>query len=351
MTIALGIGVVISLLAGLAELSHARKLPFFLLRRQAIERGWRNVALSGFFLLFGLAALIGGKPLVETVWPPTFTPTVSPTPSATPTLTLTATLTLTPSLTLSPTETLTPSPSVPPTETSTPGYPANQIVNIPEATVTPNPEAVIGVITVAVDQTESGQPIGAAFEFDAATLTKLLALYSYDQMSNGVQVSTVWYWDGSPIYIDTALWGGGTGGSTVVGDVCPLEQCLFLPGNYRVAIFVGDQLKRFADFVITGTPPTRTSTPSDTPTPTNTPTITLTPTITNTPTLTPSVTATATRTRTFTPSATASRTPSLTPSPTLSRTPTNTLRPLLQTDYARTARAATATARAGGSSP
>src|SRR3972149_1324849 len=84
MTIALGIGVVISLLAGLAELSHARKLPFFLLRRQAIERGWRNILIGIIFLLIGLAANIGGRPMIELVVPPTLTPTVSPTPTPPP---------------------------------------------------------------------------------------------------------------------------------------------------------------------------------------------------------------------------------------------------------------------------
>ncbi|HLB46618.1 MAG TPA: hypothetical protein VJL59_06300 [Anaerolineales bacterium] len=369
MTIALGIGVVISLLAGLAELSHARKLPFFLLRRQAIERGWRNILIGIIFLLIGLAANIGGRPMIELVVPPTLTPTVSPTPSATPTVTLTPTITFTPSLTLPPTDTLTPSPTLTPSETPTPAYPANLITNIPEATVTPNPEAVIGLITVAVDQTDRGQPIGAAFQFEASTLTKLVALYSYDHMTNGVQTTTVWYRDGVSIYVDTALWEGGTGGSTVVGDVCPLEACLFLPGNYRVAVFVGDQLKRSADFIIVGTPPTRTPTPSDTPTVTNTPTVTSTftasvtaaatftrtSTATQTPTFTPSATytrtatatSTSTRTATATASITPTRTPSVTPTVTLTRTATSTIKPVWATDYARTAIAATATAKAG----
>jgi hypothetical protein len=364
--IALGIGIFISLLTGIFELARARNLPFFLLRRQATERGWRNIVIGVFFTLLGLALLIGGKPLIEIVVPPTITPTVSPTPTVTPTMTLSPTITLTPSNTLPPTDTLTPSPTLTPSETPTPGYPSNLITPIPEATVTADPEAIIGIITVAQDQTENGQPIGAAFEFDASVLTKLVALYSYDRMTNGVQTSTVWYRDGVPIYIDTDLWQGGTGGSTVIGDTCPLEQCLFLPGTYRVAIFVGDQLKRSADFVITGTPATRTSTPSNTPSPsatatasdtatatstasntsTRTATATMTPSFT--PSLTPSRTSTftrtntATNTRTATASATATKT--LTPSRTATRTVTNTIPPIFQTDYARTAEAQTATA-------
>jgi hypothetical protein len=365
--ILLGFGVAVSLLAGLVELGRARNLPFFLLRRQAMERGWRNIVIGIFFLLLGLAVLIGGKPLVEMAVPPTITPTISPTPSVTPTVTLTPTITLTPSNTLPPTDTLTPSPTLTPSETATPGYPYDLITNIPEGTVTPNPDAVIGLITVAPDQTDKGQPIGAAFEFDASTLTQLLAMYTYDNMTNGVQSSTIWYRDGVPIYIDTALWVGGTGGPAV--DECPLEQCQFLPGNYRVAVFVGDQLKRFADFVITGTPPTRTLTPSNTPSPSATFTATSTPTITNTATVTGTNTATftasprptqtntpsrtATFTRTFTATATNTPLPSATPtftrtpSVTPTRTVTNTIPPIFLTDYARTAEAQTATAQAG----
>lgn len=356
----LGAGFVVGLVAGLVELARARSLPFFLLRRQALERGWRNLIVSSFFLILGLAVLVGGKPLVETVIPPTLTPTISPTPTITPTETLTPTITLTPSLTLPPTDTLTPSPTVPPTETPTPGYPSALITNIPEATVTPDPAAIIGVITVAMDQTDTGQPIGAASQFDAANLTKLIALYSYDKMTDGVQTSTIWYHDGQPVYIDTALWAGGTGGSTVSGDECTLAQCGFTAGNYRVAVFVGDQLKRFADFVITGTPPTVTQTATNTATPSNTPTMTLTPTITLTPTPSATYTKTATPTDTATRTATYTRTPSLTPSMTLTpsatytktatntRVPTSTIKPIFATDYARTHIAETATKAAGG---
>jgi hypothetical protein len=339
----LGLGFAVSLAAGVIELARARRLPYFLLRRQALEHGWRSLILSVFFLIFGLAVLIGGRPLVETVVPATLTPTISPTPSITPSPTASPTITLTPSLTLPPTDTLTPSPTAPPSVTPTPGYPAGLITPIPDATVTPQPDAVIGLITVAVDQTDTGQPVGAASQFDAGQLTKLVALYSYDKMTNGVQTSTVWYRDGAPIFVDTAVWVGGTGGSTVVGDECPLAQCQLLAGNYRVAVFVGSQLKRFADFVITGTPPTPTVTPSVTATASDTPTVTPTPTASSTATLTASPTATATASATFTrtlrPTATASstRTATLTPSVTFTPSPSSTIRPIWATDYARTA--------------
>ncbi|MBI2976546.1 MAG: hypothetical protein HYY33_06305, partial [Chloroflexi bacterium] len=99
LTLALGLGLALSLLAGLYDLSRARSLPYFLLRRQALERGWRSILIAVFFLLFGIAVALGGKPLVELVITPTVTPTISPTPSLTPTLTRTPTITPVPSAT------------------------------------------------------------------------------------------------------------------------------------------------------------------------------------------------------------------------------------------------------------
>jgi hypothetical protein len=332
LTLALAAGLVISLLAGLANFAEARRLPFFMLRRQAAERGWRYVGFGAFFLLFGVAVVAAGKPAMELVFPPTTTPTVSPTPSPTPTITLSPTITLTPSLTLPPTDTLTPSPTFTASLTATPAYPAALVTPIPEATVTPDPSAAIGPITVATGYNSRFVPTGASLNFEAGTLTSLFAIFTYNNMTNGAQVSTIWFRNSEPIFIDTASWEGGTGGYGA--SACPLEICLYEAGNYRVAIYVGETLKQAVDFVITGTPPTRTPTPSATFTVTNTPTITPTFTVTNTPTITPTFTATATRTPTFTPTAT------------LTRTPTNTLRPVLATDYARTAIAATRTARA-----
>ncbi len=366
LTLALAVGLVISLLAGLANLSESRRLPFFMLRRQAAERGWRYFGFSIFFLLFGLAVIMGGKPAVELAIPPTLTPTISPTPTITPTFTRSPTLTLTPSLTLPPTDTLTPSPTLPPTDTVTPAYPAAQITPILEATVTPDPNAAIGPITVATGYNSNFVPTDASLNFDASNLTTLFAIFTYNNMTNGAQVSTIWFRNSEPIYIDTAAWEGGTGGYGA--SPCPLEICLYEPGNYRVAIYVGETLKQAVDFVIAGLPPTRTPPPPATFTATNIFTVTSTSTATNTatatstrtptftPTHTPTRTATytrtftPTRTQTFTPSATPSatstRTPTSTPSMTLTRTPTHTLRPVLATDYARTAIAATKTARA-----
>ncbi len=317
LTLTLAAGLIISLTAGLIYLNRARNLPFFIMRRQALERGWRNILIGVVFLLITLAVNLAGKSVVELIITPTLTPTISPTPTLPPTITPTPTLTLTPSQTLPPTETLAPSATLAPSDTPTPGYPSELITPIPALSVTPDPNAAIGPITIATDYTRNFVPIGAAFEFDAGQISDLFAIFTYNNMSNGAQVSFVWYKDGAPIHVNTTVWEGGTGGYGA--EPCLLDQCSWEAGLYRLTIFVGEQPKQSAEFVVAGTPPTRTLTPSATLTPT------VTPAVSNTPV------------------PTATRTPSPTPSPRPTRTPTATFRPVLLTDYARTAIAATTT--------
>lgn len=322
LTLTLAAGLIISMTAGLIDLNRARNAPFFIMRRQALERGWRNILIGVVFLLIALAVNFAGKPVVELIITPTLTPTISPTPTLPPTITPTPTITLTASQTLPPTDTLTPSATFTPSATPTPGYPSELITPIPDLSVTPDPNAVIGPITIATGYTRNFVPIGAAFEFDAGQISGLFAIFTYNNMSNGAQVSFVWYKDEAPIHVNTTVWEGGTGGYGA--EPCLLDQCSWEAGLYRLAIFVGDQFKRSVDFVIVGTPPTFTATSSATLT------ITPTPAITNT--TLPTVTRTASPTSTVRPT----------------RTPTATFRPVLLTDYARTAIAATATATAGG---
>jgi len=104
--------------------------------------------------------------------------------------------------------------------------------------------AAIGPITVAIGYNSRFVPVGASLSFDASTLTSLFAIFTYNNMTNGAQVSTIWFKDSEPIYIDTASWEGGTGGYGA--SSCPLEICLYEAGNYRVAIYVGEALKQAA---------------------------------------------------------------------------------------------------------
>ncbi|MEJ2564200.1 MAG: hypothetical protein P8Z42_16190 [Anaerolineales bacterium] len=121
---------VILLLTGWQRISSARRLPYFLLRRELSGKGWRSVGFGLLSGVFALLLLLFGTRVAHIIVPPT------------PSLTPTATTTLTPTITLSPTISATPTISTTPTitptatDTATPFLP-QQIILLYRETVTP----------------------------------------------------------------------------------------------------------------------------------------------------------------------------------------------------------------------
>ena len=149
--------------------------------------------------------------------------------------------------------------------------------------VTPNPAAVFSPLTFArgIDlKTYTPLEPGTVFE---NPIKRLLAVFSFDGMATGVQWSVLWLRDGELVYYETAPWQDTTGGYGSVELAAP--QGGWLPGNYELQIFVGEEWKSVGRFVVEGIPPTVTPTrvPSATPRPTQT----RVPTSTRIPTYTP----------------------------------------------------------------
>lgn len=116
-------------------------------------------------------------------------------------------------------------------------------------------------------------------------------------MDPGVQWTEIWVRDGEIVHYNTGTWQGGSGGYGAALLELPPDE--WLPGNYQLQFFIGEQWITSGHFRVLGNPPT------------STPTITLTP----------------SRTPTFTPSPTATPTPTRTPLPTVTPSPTATPRP------------------------
>lgn len=173
-----------------------------------------------------------------------------------------------------------------------------------ERTITPNPDALFSFIQFARELGDDLQPIEPSTEFDNP-IDKIFGAFSYNNMSDGVQWSALWYRQGELVYYETKPWDGGTGGYGYT-DWDPGSN-EWLPGTYEVQIFVGDAWKSSGFFTVSGTPPTPSTTPSPTisPTPSNTPT--------KTRTITPTQTKWPTSTVTETNTPTATRTPRVTP--------------------------------------
>jgi type VI secretion system secreted protein VgrG len=292
-------GGALALAGGALSLAGARRRPYFQLRRQALVRGWRLVTW-GVGLLIASGLMLGfGKRGVEALVPPTLIPTASLTPTLTSTVTATPTITLTPSQTSPPTGTLTPTPTLTPSDTPTPTLsptPALPLALITPAgtlTVTPPPEAVAADIRFS---RRNDCTVKGSLEYLDQLPKTIYAHFYYDNWLPGVQWSSVWLRDGAPVYVETSLWNGSTGGC---GFANYDNGKLWWPeGAYEVQIFIGERWLASRQFFVVAATPSPTFTPippTRTPTATRTPRPTITPTYTRTPRPTQIVSPTPTR--------------------------------------------------------
>jgi len=296
------LGLLISLWIGIRSIQGGRRLVYFRLRQQRISYGWRLIGFA--FVLAILAGLLGrfGEPVMYSFFEP------SATPSLTPTITLSPTITPSPTITLTPTITDTPSVTDTPTITPTPSIPL-AILSKFESNIVPNPAVVFSPLIFGRDldlKTYQLVEEGTVFE---NPIRRIVALFSFDNMTAGVQWTALWYRDGQLVYYETEPWKDTTGGYGYTERVAAPDE--WLPGNYEVQIFVGQGWVTVGRFVVEGVAPTSTVTWAPSPTKTST----------TAPTPRSSPTASTTHPPASTP------TPSRTPVPTSTRAPTRTSRP------------------------
>lgn len=173
---------------------------------------------------------------------PTPTPTLmptSPTPPATASATATSISVLSP--TPKPTATASPRPTIAPT-VGTPTSTLTPIVGVE----TPLPEATFGEITLALGVTAGNQPKDPATVFPAG-ISQLYAFFDYQNLSNGVLWTQMWYREGKEIGSESSLWEWGSHGTAWVF----LKPTGGYPrGEYKVDLYIGDELKQTATFTV-----------------------------------------------------------------------------------------------------
>ncbi|MFO7943517.1 MAG: DUF308 domain-containing protein [Anaerolineales bacterium] len=271
--IILGLTFLLSFITGIRNIVSGRDIKFFRMRRRKIMRGWRFILTALVSAILGILLFFYGEPVAYRFITPT--PTASITPS----------ITLTPSVTLTPTISPTPAESYTPTATPTSFIPAEAEDGF-EGSLTPPAEAAFSPLTF------SNQGVDADFNaIDPGTVFNnpvghMYGVFSYARMENNIQWTAVWYRNGNAVYYETLPWDGGSGGYGYT-DWHPNPEG-WLPGEYKVVLYLGLEQQVSDTFTVEGEPPT--STPTLTLTPTNTPT----PITTSTPTITPSSTNTPT---------------------------------------------------------
>ena len=253
------IGGVVSIWIGLNKIREARGLTFYRLRDRTMKRGWRLLWIGVGLFLFSFILGKFGQPAAFTYFE------VTPTMAPTSTITLTPTITLIPTITLTPTITETPSTTDTPTPTSTPFIPP-VIEALFESDVAPNPDAVFSPLQFSTKM-EEYQAISPATYF-VNPIDDIFAVYSYNNMLPGVQVTELWMHEGKMVHYNTYPWDGTTGGLGFAE--CNFTLCDgWESGSYQLQIFVGLDWKVVGIFSIDGEPPTATftPTPSETPSP------------------------------------------------------------------------------------
>ena len=241
------LAVLLTIWGGIRIILSGQKSIFFRIGRRSILSGWRMMFLA--LLLGGWAVFLGvyAEPIVYEYYPPSPVPTATVTAVPTLTETVTATASLIPTITPPTHDTRTPAPP------ATPSMPLVIELMI-HSTVTPDPDAVFSEIefTRRMVNSQATNP---------ATLFKnpvghLYGVFTYDQMTPGVQWTAVWYRGDLMVYYETKPWDGAIGGYGFTDWNPPADE--WLAGAYEVQIFVGMEWKVVGRFTVEGDPVTAT---------------------------------------------------------------------------------------------
>jgi len=125
--------------------------------------------------------------------------------------------------------------------------------------LTPNPESVFSEIVVAQRLGEFNQPIEPAESF-YLPLGTLYGTFTYDNLVDGVQWTSLWYRGDEIICSESLPWDGGTGGY----GYTECDPRIWEIGEYEIRIFLGSEWKTSVRFRIeeqTTSSPSATSTP------------------------------------------------------------------------------------------
>ena len=244
---------------GISQIRSASKLRYFLLRRQRILAGWRLMGAGILLILTGLVTIRFGRQAAYVI--------VRPTPSMTPspTITRTPTITSTPTITLTPTITATPSVTFTPTETGTPQLPA-EIAILIRSTEPTDRDPLFSQPVLARRLDRENQPISPGEDFENP-IGILYAAFTYNNLSDGVRWTAIWYRGTEVVCLETQSWDGGTGGY----GYTECTPNAWYPGEYEIRIFWGERWMTSVRFEVIGNPPTATPSPTASGTATDSP--------------------------------------------------------------------------------
>ncbi len=238
-------GIFIAVLAAARYAREAKTSQFYFIREQARIKAGRVMIVVGFLVVVTIVLAI----LVTASSTLTRVAQASPTPTPTPTLSPTAPA---PAVaTASPTSVLTPTPK--PTSTASPSPTTIPLVGTPSSALTPIvgaatplPGATFGEITLARGVTDDNEPKDPDTVFPAG-IAQLYAFFDYQNLSDGVLWTQVWYRGEKEIGSESGLWEWGSYGTAWI-FLKPIGG--YSRGEYKVGLYIGDELKQTATFTV-----------------------------------------------------------------------------------------------------
>lgn len=239
-------GMAFALYMGWRELTSAKLLPFYQVRRRRVTRGWRFIIIGVAIGLVATAELIFGMEAAARLGSGIAAPPDDLVDNVS-TAAVTATITRTPQ------DTATPSITPSPTERGTPTLPDGLADQFAES-VTPDARALFGPIDVATEIIYPARP--GEEEFDSVE-GPLYGLFSYDYLELGVRWTAVWIWENEVICVESKPWDGGRGG----WGYTECEPDRWPPGEYFIHMFLGEEWWISVEFTILNAAVTQTPTP------------------------------------------------------------------------------------------
>jgi len=111
---------------------------------------------------------------------------------------------------------------------------------------TPLPGATFGEITLARGVTDGNEPKDPGTVFPTS-VSRLYAFFDYQNLSDGVLWTQVWYREGKEIGSESNLWEWGSYGTAWI-FLKPTGG--YSRGKYEVKLYIGDELKQTATFTV-----------------------------------------------------------------------------------------------------
>jgi hypothetical protein len=238
-------GILIGVLVAARYTREAKTSQFYFIREQAKVKASRVMIVVGFLAVVTIAMAIlmtvsNRFALVAQDGPtPTPTPTPSPTALATAVATASPTTILIP--TPKPTATASPSPTIV-TPVATPSSTPTRVVGVE----TPSLDAAFGEITIARGVTDGSKPQDPGTVFPVG-VSQLYAFFDYQNLSDGVLWTQVWYREEKEIGSQSDLWEWGSYGTAWI-FLKPVGG--YSRGKYEIRLYIGDELKRAATFTV-----------------------------------------------------------------------------------------------------